>query len=676
MRFAEPWWLFGSGLALLVAALLVAGGILLLRSVRRFGDEALVLGLVTGRPGGRRALKGAVLVAAVALSFLALAEPQYGRGTRLLPATNLDVVIALDYSKSMYARDITPSRTLRAKSEVSRLIGDLPSARFGAVAFAGDALSFPLTSDGGAIAQFFRQMSPSDMPVGGTAIGRALQAGLDLFAHDPRSAKHQKVLLLVTDGEDLEGDPVAVAESAKAQKVQIFVVQVGGRTPEPIPEVSETGQVSGFRKDDDGQPLTTSLSAEGEAQLAKIAETTGGQIVRSAGGKTGIDVVASRLRRLMTEELSEKVEVVYADVYHYPLALALFLLVLEAFVNEVKPRAQALILPPPTRRKRKRRRLAGSAAVTSGLCLALLAIAGCSKGGGSLFDRKAPAVESALAALEAGDAGAAAALLQDYLSTGKCENGSLGTPAPVNERPNASFDLGLALFQVAERYGQRFGEDPVLLDGGLSPQDQQLQTKRGAEVDCALTLVRLIAADNARAAEFRARALYLAGNLEFLRGDYKSAIKSYDAALKLLPGVAPDAGDPLGNDAAHNRAIALRKAQEEDEKKPDAGPPDSGPPDSGPPPDGGEPSPDGGQQPPPDAGGDDRPDAGPQSSPDAGSTPPDAGGPEPEAKPPESSKNQDEAILDQLEQTPTVQQEQAKNQALKGRRARTGMEDK
>ena len=84
MRFADSFWLFGTGLALLVAALFVAGGVLLVRAVRRFGDEPLVLGLVTGRPGGRRALKAGLLVAAVALSFLALAKPQYGRGTRLI----------------------------------------------------------------------------------------------------------------------------------------------------------------------------------------------------------------------------------------------------------------------------------------------------------------------------------------------------------------------------------------------------------------------------------------------------------------------------------------------------------------------------------------------------------------------------------------------------------------
>ena len=205
-----------------------------------------------------------------------------------MPATNLDVVIVLDYSKSMYARDVAPSRIERAKAEVGRLIAELPGARFGAVAFAGEPLDFPLTSDGAAIAQFFRQLSPNDMPVGGTAIARALEAARELLDRDPLSKDHKRVIVLVTDGEDLEGDPLAVAQSAAQNEITIHVVQIGGRTPEPIPEVNENGEVLGYRKNAEGKTLTTSLSAAGEEPLSKIAESTSGLIVRSQKGETGI----------------------------------------------------------------------------------------------------------------------------------------------------------------------------------------------------------------------------------------------------------------------------------------------------------------------------------------------------------------------------------------------------
>jgi len=244
----------------------------------------------------------------------------------------------LDYSKSMYARDIVPSRTARAKAEVARLIQGLPGARFGAVAFAGEPMSFPLTSDGAAIAQFFRQLDPNDMPVGGTATAKALERGREVFARDPKSKDHVRVIVLVTDGEDLEGDPVAVAENCAQEGTRIDVVQIGGRAPETIPEVAADGRITGIRRDDEGKPLTTQLSADGEAQLAKVAQVTGGTIVRAEHGDTGIDQIARALQRMQREELSERVETVYAEEYAWPLGIAVVLLFADALVGEAPRR--------------------------------------------------------------------------------------------------------------------------------------------------------------------------------------------------------------------------------------------------------------------------------------------------------------------------------------------------
>ncbi|MGD0675713.1 MAG: VWA domain-containing protein [Polyangiaceae bacterium] len=320
------------------AGAIVLSGIRQSRSAKIFGDPKVMAGLVTYDATGRRAFKAVLLVAAMLFSFLALARPKFGSGTKIVPATNLDVVVVLDYSKSMYARDIVPSRIARAKAEVARLIRGLPGARFGAVAFAGEPMSFPLTSDGAAIAQFFRQLEPNDMPVGGTATARALEAARDIFARDPKSKDHVRIIVLVTDGEDLEGDPVGVANNCAAEGTRIDVVQIGGRTPEVIPEVGPDGKPSGVRKDDDGKPLTTQLSAEGESQLAKLAEVTGGSIVRAEHGETGIEQIAAGLQRLMREELSEKVETVYAEEYAWPLGIAVVLLVGESLVAEAPRR--------------------------------------------------------------------------------------------------------------------------------------------------------------------------------------------------------------------------------------------------------------------------------------------------------------------------------------------------
>lgn len=327
------------------------------RAEKRFGDPALVGKLATFDATARRATKGVLLAAAIALSFAALARPQFGRGTRLIPATNLDIAIVLDYSKSMYARDIAPSRITRAKAEVARLIEKLPGARFSAVAFAGEPMAFPLTSDGAAIAQFFRQLDPNDMPVGGTATARALVRARETLERDPKAKNHVRVIVLVTDGEDLEGDPVEVAKECAEDGIKIDVVQIGGRAPEVIPNVDANGKVAGIRHDDEGKPLMTELSAEGEAQLARIASETKGMIVRSENGETGIDKVAQALSQMMKDELSEKVETVYGEEYAWPLGAALLLFVVEAFLGEApKKKSIAKGLPSVAPRKKRKRR--------------------------------------------------------------------------------------------------------------------------------------------------------------------------------------------------------------------------------------------------------------------------------------------------------------------------------
>jgi len=687
VRFAEGIWLFGTLTGLVVAALLILGGFKHLRAVRRFGDEKLVGGLVTHPAGARRAFEGVSLTLAVALAFVALAQPQYGKGTRLIPATNLDVVVVLDYSKSMYAKDVAPSRTVRAISEVGDVIRELPGARFGAVAFAGQPMSFPLTSDGAAIAQFFRGLSPNDMPVGGTAIARALTAARDLLARDPLSKKHERVMVLVTDGEDLEGDPVAVAEACAQEGIKIHVVQVGGRTPEPIPDVNDQGNVVGWRTGADGAPMTTSLSAAGEAQLAKIAEVTSGNVVRSERGSLGIETIKTQLKRMMSEELSETVETVYADVYWIPLCVAIGLLGLEAatiliWSTLIRGRQQKKRIslrpktgPHPKQRRKKAQRDAAKA-VSLGVASILLSSFGCDLDPNDLFVRNSPKVDDAIGALDAGDAKQAVELLTDYLATGKCEAGAIGAPSSVSEKPNASFDLGLGLFKIGEQFGKRFGEDEPVPEAGPAPEAEANLANRSEQVECALRIVRLLALDASLPVELRARAYYLAGNLEFLRRDYRSSVKSYDQALSLIPGAPEDAGDGIGRDAAYNRAIALQRIK--DEPPPDAEPDAS--PDA---------EPDASPDAEPDASPDAEPDASPDAEPDAGDDggPPDSGQDEPDSgdagkqdepknqepdagkdqqqqqQQQQSSTNQDERMLDMLEQAPTFQQHDAQNRA-------------
>lgn len=348
MTFAYAMSTYGAILAVLcglgfvgVLALVVFTGTFRTLALGRFGDRAIVARLVDEPAGLYRTVKAVVFLIALACALLAAARPAFFKGERTVPAMSLDVVVVLDYSKSMYARDVAPSRIARAKAEVADLVQRLPGARFGAVAFAGEPMSFPLTSDGNAIVQFFRQIEPNDMPVGGTATARALQRAREILARDPRSKNHERVIVLVTDGEDLEGDPVAVAQLCKDEGTRIDVVQIGGARPEPVPEVDDHGNVGGQRRDLQGKPMTTSISPEGEAQLAKVAELTGGQRIASSSGKTGINDITSSLKKRMDFELSEKVQVLFDEYYAYPLFLALMLLVWEALLGETR----ALVFP-------------------------------------------------------------------------------------------------------------------------------------------------------------------------------------------------------------------------------------------------------------------------------------------------------------------------------------------
>jgi tetratricopeptide (TPR) repeat protein len=315
----------------------------------------------------------------------------------------------------------------------------------------------------------------------------------------------------------------------------------------------------------------------------------------------------------------------------------------------------------------------GRVALGAALLVLLPLFAACAWDPSRPFDRDAPQVKEALGHLDAGEAGAATSLLEGYLSTGPCQDGIIGTPDVIKRRADGTFDLGLALFRVGEQFGRRFGEEDTR--EGVSEADR---AKRHAQIECARRLVQAIANDDSVPEELRARAHYLSGNLAFLDGAYQDAVDAYDRALVLAPG-EPDGGDPVGRDAAYNRAIALRRI---DDNKKDSGSdasqdasgdasrtPDAGR-DSGDGPrdsgnngnDGAGHAPDAGE----DAGRDAEPPP-PPPQPDAGAEPPrDAGAPP-------VNRDEDQRMLDQLENAPTLQQEEAKRF---GKKRVRGMADK
>ncbi len=307
------------------------------------------------------------------------------------------------------------------------------------------------------------------------------------------------------------------------------------------------------------------------------------------------------------------------------------------------------------------------------LALGCGALAACGWNPSRPFDREAPAVREAVLELDGGDAAIAASKLQDYLSTGPCKEGSIGTPDLLKKRPDGTFDLGLSLFRIGEQFGRRFGEEEI--DAGVTAE---ARARRHAEVECARRVVEALADDDSVSLELRARARYLTGNLAFLDGDYEGAVRAYDRALVLAPGFV-DAGDAVGRDAAWNRAIALRRVEDRKDAGQDAAQQDASqdaPSEGGQDAshdasqDGASPEGGGGQDAGPESGG---PDGGddastPPPQPDAAPPPPDGG-----AQPPPPPSDEDERMLDQLESAPTLQQEEGKRARKKTVR---GMADK
>jgi Ca-activated chloride channel homolog len=346
MTFRLPSVLWLLALVPVTAALLVYGYRARGRSVALFGQPATVNALIRGRSPRLRALRGVLLVLGLLLAILAWAGPQYGSHTRVLSKRGIDFVIALDFSKSMLAKDVRPSRIERAKLELSRLFGELTGDRVGVVAFAGDTMEFPMTTDYAAIETFLRDLGPYDMPVGGTAIGRALTASQRLLERaagdkdktpspeDEERGQRSRVVLLFTDGEDHEGEPVRAAEELAQAGVRVFVIGVGSKTGEPIPTYAPDGTWTGYVRDDAGKPVLSALTEQNEVQLKKIAEIGKGKYLRAREGTVGIDQILTLTRGMKQAENRARKVSIAEDRYALVLLPAILLLLLEALLPE------------------------------------------------------------------------------------------------------------------------------------------------------------------------------------------------------------------------------------------------------------------------------------------------------------------------------------------------------
>ncbi|MFC1544673.1 VWA domain-containing protein [Gemmatimonadota bacterium] len=283
-------------------------------------------------PGGR-ALRGALLLGALLMLVVALARPQYGKEAVIMQREGRDIVFLLDTSLSMLADDIQPDRLSRARFEISSLLGRLQGDRVGLVPFAGDAFVLcPLTSDYSAFRLFLDGVDTDVISDPGTNLGRALEIGGSAF--DTKEREY-RVMILITDGEELEGDAISTAAMLKEQGVRLYTIGIGTPDGVPIPIKNAQGKVTDYKHNDRGEVVMTRL---GEPLLVELAHAGGGEYYRAGQNAIELERIFEDINRLEKRQLESQEFTLYKDRYQWFLGIALLLMVLEVLVVEsVRP---------------------------------------------------------------------------------------------------------------------------------------------------------------------------------------------------------------------------------------------------------------------------------------------------------------------------------------------------
>ena len=331
MRFGAPlnFWLL---LLLPLLGLFLAWALIAKRrALMRFAQLDMMEKLIENASSGRQYWKSGLLLAGSLFLIAALAGPQFGAKLAMAQRKGVDVVVALDVSRSMLAEDVKPSRLERAKHQIGELIERMEGDRVGLVLFAGQAfVQCPLTLDYGAIRMFLEIVHAGSIPVQGTAIGDAVRVATRCFDEGDRQ---HKVIVLFTDGEDHVGEPVEAATAAAEEGVIIFAVGLGTQSGELIPEKEEGGL--SFHKDRQGNYVKTRLD---EGTLEQMVLATDGDYFRSSLGGGELDALYEQVAQMDQKEFGSTRFTQYEERFQIPLLLALVCFFAEAFLGDGRTR--------------------------------------------------------------------------------------------------------------------------------------------------------------------------------------------------------------------------------------------------------------------------------------------------------------------------------------------------
>ena len=335
-RFANPVFLYLLLLLPVLILLYILNEVRKRKALKRLGDVNLVSRLVPEMSTVRPAIKFILQLIAVSAGIIMLSRPQFGSKIEDIKKQGVEVIIALDVSNSMLAEDIQPDRLTRAKQAISRLVDNLDNDKIGLIVFAGDAyIQIPVTTDYISAKMFLSSINPNMVPKQGTAIGAAIDLGIRSFS--PGEGK-SKAMIIITDGENHEDDPVKEAEEASKAGIVIHTLGIGSTEGVPIPIL-----INGKRdylKDADGNTVVTKLDEE---ILKKIALTTNGNYVRASNSNIGLDEIFNGIKRMKKQDLESTMYTEYNDQFQIFAAIALFLLLADFIIMERKNRRLANI---------------------------------------------------------------------------------------------------------------------------------------------------------------------------------------------------------------------------------------------------------------------------------------------------------------------------------------------
>lgn len=318
-------------LLLLIVPLLFVAYALYLRARRkrlaRFGSPELVSQLMPDASTGKGWLKISLLAAAWFFFVIGLARPQLGARLKEHQSQGVEVMVALDVSNSMLAEDYSPNRLERSKLAISRLVDKLQGDRIGLVVFAGEAfVQLPITADYVSAKVFLKSIDTESVPIQGTALSEALMASARSFS---TQSERSRAIILISDGEDHEGEAIEAARAIAEQGIRIYCIGVGSPQGKPIPKNGS------LLKDTSGEIVVTRLNEE---ILQEIAGAGNGKYVRAGAAEFGLNPIIDDIRTLDKEQFNSVVFEDFDEQFMYFFAIALFFLILELLVSDTKAR--------------------------------------------------------------------------------------------------------------------------------------------------------------------------------------------------------------------------------------------------------------------------------------------------------------------------------------------------